>query len=123
MRTGKEKFAVELSYHYLLSWFACPCGSIYCTRQYICRCFYYLIIIITNKLIVNRDKFLTIVRDVTQNTFKQSIDKILGHLTRSGKIKDRNVRQLFFGDYMIPEGEKIYDEVTDLKRLTTVMEQ
>ena len=40
----------------------------------------------------------------------------------SGKIVDDHIRSLFFGDYMNPEGEKIYDEVSDLKELTKVME-
>ena len=69
-----------------------------------------------------REKFFKIVRDVTQNSFKLSIDKVLGHLTMSGKVTDDHIRSLFFGDYMNPEGEKIYDEVSDLKELTKIME-
>ncbi len=40
----------------------------------------------------------------------------------SGKVIDDNIRSLFFGDYMNAEGERIYDEVGDLKELTKVME-
>lgn len=36
---------------------------------------------------------------------------------------DDNVRSLFFGDYMQAEGGKAYDEVTDLKELTSTMEK
>lgn len=36
---------------------------------------------------------------------------------------DDNVRSLFFGDYMQVEGGKAYDEVTDLKELTSTMEK
>ena len=71
---------------------------------------------------LHREKFFGIMRDVCQNSFKQSIDKVLGHLTKDGKVKDDHIRSLFFGDYMNPEGEKIYDEVTDLKALTKMME-
>lgn len=36
---------------------------------------------------------------------------------------DDNIRSLFFGDYLKPDSyPKVYDEITDLKRLTAVME-
>ena len=39
------------------------------------------------------------------------------------KIVDDNIRSLFFGDFFKPESDqKIYDEITDLKQLTVVME-
>jgi dynein heavy chain len=74
-------------------------------------------------ILFRREKFFGIVRDVCQDSFKTSIDKVLGHLTMSGKVKDEHIRSLFFGDYMNPDGERIYDEVTDLKQLTKIMEQ
>uniref|UniRef100_A0A803TCL5 Dynein axonemal heavy chain 3 n=1 Tax=Anolis carolinensis TaxID=28377 RepID=A0A803TCL5_ANOCA len=38
-------------------------------------------------------------------------------------IQDENIRKLFFGDYFNPSSDaKIYDEITDLKKLTSVME-
>uniref|UniRef100_A0A8C3EWZ4 Dynein axonemal heavy chain 3 n=1 Tax=Corvus moneduloides TaxID=1196302 RepID=A0A8C3EWZ4_CORMO len=38
-------------------------------------------------------------------------------------ITDDNIRALFFGDYIKPSSSvKIYDEITDLKQLTSVME-
>ena len=40
-----------------------------------------------------------------------------------GKLQDDNIRSLFFGDYMSGEGEKVYDEVSDLQALTKVMEE
>ena len=62
-------------------------------------------------------------KEVTQSQFKTSIDKVLGHLTMSGNVKDDHIRSLFFGDYMLPDADKrIYNEVTDLKELTRVME-
>ncbi len=71
----------------------------------------------------SREKFFSIVKDVCQSNYKQSMDKVLGHLTMTGNLKDDNIRSLFFGDYMAPEGEKIYDEVMDFKELTHTMEQ
>ena len=72
---------------------------------------------------VDRETFFHIVKDVCQNNFKTSIDKVLGHLTMSGKVTDNHIRSLFFGDFINPEAEpKIYDEITDLKQLTSVME-
>lgn len=65
----------------------------------------------------------SVVREVCQDSYKQSIDKILGHLTLSGKVTDEHVRSLLFGDYMNPDqGPKVYDEVTDLKELTSTIE-
>ncbi|XP_022235690.1 dynein heavy chain 3, axonemal-like, partial [Limulus polyphemus] len=71
----------------------------------------------------DRQTFFNIVKDTTQSCFKQNLDKVLSHLTPSGKLKDDHIRNLFFGDYMHPDAElKVYDEVTDLNYLTTVME-
>ncbi|XP_076366412.1 dynein axonemal heavy chain 3-like isoform X2 [Tachypleus tridentatus] len=71
----------------------------------------------------DRQTFFTIVKDTTQSCFKQNLDKVLSHLTPSGKLKDEHIRNLFFGDYMHPDAEvKVYDEVTDFNYLTTIME-
>lgn len=69
-----------------------------------------------------RVTFFSIVREQCQAHFKQSIDKVLGHLSKSGKVVDDDVRSLFFGDYINSEN-KVYDEITDFKELTSVMEQ
>ena len=70
-----------------------------------------------------RETFFQIVKEQCSNHFKANIDKILGHLSKSGSVVDDNVRSLFFGDYMASEGGKAYDEVTDLKELTSAMEK
>lgn len=70
-----------------------------------------------------RETFFQIVKEQCSNHFKANIDKILGHLSKSGSVVDDNVRSLFFGDYMQAEGGKAYDEVTDLKELTSTMEK
>jgi len=72
---------------------------------------------------VSREKFFEMVKDTLQSRFNVSMDKVLGHFTLSGKIKEDNVRDLFFGDYMSPDGERVYDEVTDFKLLTKTFEQ
>ncbi|XP_063446016.1 dynein axonemal heavy chain 3-like isoform X5 [Mytilus trossulus] len=69
----------------------------------------------------DREMFFKIVKEQCSNSFKMNIDKILGHLSASGTVVDENIRSLFFGDYMIAEN-KVYDEVTDLKQLTEVIE-
>ena len=69
-----------------------------------------------------RETFFRIVKEQCQDHFKMNIDKVLGHLSRSGTVVDDNVRSLFFGDYMSPEN-KTYNEVADLKELTAVMEK
>ncbi|WAQ96862.1 DYH3-like protein [Mya arenaria] len=70
----------------------------------------------------DREKFFSIVKEQCQNHFKQNIDKVLGHLSRSGTVVDDNVRSLFFGDYMATGDSRAYDEVTDFKELTSTME-
>uniref|UniRef100_A0A6I8PK36 Dynein axonemal heavy chain 3 n=1 Tax=Ornithorhynchus anatinus TaxID=9258 RepID=A0A6I8PK36_ORNAN len=64
--------------------------------------------------------FFSMVKETTFNCFKKNV---LGHLSHSGKIEDDNIRSLFFGDFVKPESDlKVYDEITDLTQLTTVME-
>ena len=68
-----------------------------------------------------REKFFTHVRDVCKSGYKVSIDKVLGHLSKSGRVKDDNIRSLFFCDFM--QAEHVYDEITDLRELHNKMEQ
>ncbi|KAG8433111.1 hypothetical protein GDO86_017410 [Hymenochirus boettgeri] len=71
----------------------------------------------------DRHIFFHMVKDTTSSCFKQSVDKVLSHLAPTGKVVDDNIRSLFFGDYFKPDSDtKIYDEITDLKHLTSVME-
>ncbi|NXA07095.1 DYH3 protein, partial [Sapayoa aenigma] len=71
----------------------------------------------------DRKVFFQMVEDTTINSFKQNINKVLSHLSPSGKVSDDNIRSLFFGDYLKPNSNvKVYDEITDLKQLTSVME-
>ncbi|XP_030068202.1 dynein axonemal heavy chain 3 [Microcaecilia unicolor] len=78
-----------------------------------------------DRLIDNEDRqiFFQMIKEAISNCFKQSIDKVLSHLAPTGKVTDENIRSLFFGDFFKPESDaKIYDEITDLKQLTSVME-
>ncbi|XP_064448835.1 dynein axonemal heavy chain 3 [Mirounga angustirostris] len=71
----------------------------------------------------DRQVFFNMVKETTSSCFKQTIEKVLIHLSPTGKIVDDNIRSLFFGDFFKPESDpKIYDEITDLKQLTVVME-
>ncbi|XP_077172642.1 dynein axonemal heavy chain 3 [Paroedura picta] len=71
----------------------------------------------------DRQVFFNMVKETTSDCFKQSVDKVLSHLSPTGKISDDNIRSLFFGDYFKPSSDaKIYNEITDLKQLTSVME-
>ncbi|XP_058892872.1 dynein axonemal heavy chain 3 [Kogia breviceps] len=71
----------------------------------------------------DRQVFFNTVRETTSNCFKKSVEKVLIHLSPTGKIVDDNIRSLFFGDFFKPgSDQKIYDEITDLKQLTVVME-
>ncbi|KAM9584412.1 dynein axonemal heavy chain 3 [Trichechus inunguis] len=71
----------------------------------------------------DRQVFFNMVKETTASCFKQTVEKVLIHLSPTGKIIDDNIRSLFFGDFFKPESDqKIYDEITDLKQLTVVME-
>uniref|UniRef100_A0A673U890 Dynein axonemal heavy chain 3 n=1 Tax=Suricata suricatta TaxID=37032 RepID=A0A673U890_SURSU len=71
----------------------------------------------------DRQVFFNMVKETTSNCFKQTVEKVLIHLSPTGKIVDDNIRSLFFGDFFKPDSDlKIYDEITDLKQLTVVME-
>ncbi|KAG8513614.1 Dynein heavy chain 3, axonemal [Galemys pyrenaicus] len=71
----------------------------------------------------DREVFFNMAKETTSNCFKQSMEKVLIHLSPTGKIVDDNIRSLFFGDFFKPESDtKVYDEITDLKQLTVVME-
>ncbi|XP_074775748.1 dynein axonemal heavy chain 3 [Athene noctua] len=71
----------------------------------------------------DRKVFFQMVQETTSNIFKQSFNKVLSHISPTGEISDDNIRSLFFGDYLKPGSNvKVYDEITDLKQLTTVME-
>jgi hypothetical protein len=74
-------------------------------------------------MLTDREKFFNFVRDACGNTFKVSIDKALGHLSKSGKVKDEDIRDLFYGDFANPDGDHAYDEISDMKSLMHVMEQ
>uniref|UniRef100_A0A6I8N855 Dynein axonemal heavy chain 3 n=1 Tax=Ornithorhynchus anatinus TaxID=9258 RepID=A0A6I8N855_ORNAN len=59
--------------------------------------------------------FFSMVKETTFNCFKKNVEKV--------GIEDDNIRSLFFGDFVKPESDlKVYDEITDLTQLTTVME-
>lgn len=84
----------------------------------------YLVIYILVYFFCYRKTFFGLVKEACQNHFKQNIDKVLSHLSQSGKIEDENIRSLIFGDYMDTESAvRIYDEVRDLKELTTNIDQ
>ncbi|XP_076997717.1 dynein axonemal heavy chain 3 [Tamandua tetradactyla] len=71
----------------------------------------------------DRQVFFNMAKETTSNCFKQTMEKVLIHLSPTGKIVDDNIRSLFFGDFFKSESEqKIYDEIIDLKQLTAVME-
>ncbi|KAI3358460.1 hypothetical protein L3Q82_014895 [Scortum barcoo] len=78
-----------------------------------------------DRLIDNEDKetFFGIIKERTSSLFKQSMEKLLSHLSPDGKVVDESIRSLFFGDYAKPDSEvKAYDEITDLCALQEVME-
>ncbi|KAM4656706.1 dynein axonemal heavy chain 3 [Amazona ochrocephala] len=71
----------------------------------------------------DRKVFFQMVQETTTNSFKQDFNKVLSHLSPTENVSDDNIRSLFFGDYSdLDTDVKVYDEITDLKQLTAVME-
>jgi len=63
------------------------------------------------------------VSQVSADFLKVDVKKLFEHITPKGqKLADVHIRSLIFGDYAKPEGEKIYDEITDLDELSKIME-
>ncbi|CAL8075896.1 unnamed protein product [Calicophoron daubneyi] len=71
-------------------------------------------------LVEDENRFFEIVRQTCSDSFRTNLDKVLGHLSLSGRVADEDVRNLLFGNYM--RDDNIYDEVTDAKELTNRME-
>ena len=70
----------------------------------------------------DRQTFFNLVKDECQHNFRLSIDKVLSHLTMSGRVHDDDIRGLMFGDYHTGD-KKLYDEVPDVKEMTKVFER
>ncbi|KAA3677673.1 dynein heavy chain, axonemal, partial [Paragonimus westermani] len=68
----------------------------------------------------DESRFFEIVRQTCSDSFRTNLDKVLGHLSLSGRVSDEDVRGLMFGNYM--QDDNVYDEVTDAKQLTARME-
>ena len=81
----------------------------------------------------DRLAFFELVKSVAQDVLKVDINKLLDYLVpRQGqvnaaaaaaKLGDVHIRSLIFGDYGKPDGEKAYDEITDLDDLSKVMDK
>ncbi|XP_062847578.1 dynein axonemal heavy chain 3 [Trichomycterus rosablanca] len=80
-----------------------------------------------DRLIDSEDQqtFFSVVRERTSSFFKQTLDKLLCHLSLSGQVSDESVRSLLFGDYSSVDSEvtRTYDEIRDVRSLASVMEQ
>ncbi|KAK3717325.1 hypothetical protein QZH41_011557, partial [Actinostola sp. cb2023] len=72
----------------------------------------------------DREMFFDLIKETTKQQFKLDLDRLVGHLVPTGqKLKDDHIRNLFFGDYTVPDSaDKIYDEVNDFKVLTAQIE-
>jgi dynein heavy chain len=71
----------------------------------------------------DREIFFNLVKTVASDIMKVDMTKLLEHLKQPNeKLSDFHIRSLIFGDYAKAEGEKIYDEITDLEELSKVME-
>ncbi|CAH8647966.1 unnamed protein product [Schistosoma rodhaini] len=68
----------------------------------------------------DENHFFDIVRQTCSDIFRTNIDKILSHLSLSGRVIDDDIRNLLFGNYI--QNDSCYDEVTDYKLLINRME-
>ncbi|VDO71021.1 unnamed protein product [Schistosoma mattheei] len=68
----------------------------------------------------DENHFFDIIRQTCSDIFRTNIDKILSHLSLSGRVTDNDIRNLLFGNYI--QDDSCYDEVTDYKLLIKRME-
>ncbi|UYV79942.1 DNAH3 [Cordylochernes scorpioides] len=84
--------------------------------------------VFSDRLVEDADRhtFLEVVSSQAHHHFKQTLESLLSHLNvaKSGaKLKDEHVRNLLFVDYLNPDdSSKVYDEVTDISTLASVVE-
>ncbi|XP_073413059.1 dynein axonemal heavy chain 3-like [Dendrobates tinctorius] len=75
---------------------------------------------------LDRQKFFHIVKNVVQSQFKEKMTHLFTHLVIGREIQDLDMRNLFFGDYIISKNdeksERVYNEIMDIERLKTCME-
>uniref|UniRef100_UPI00358FFBD0 dynein axonemal heavy chain 3 n=1 Tax=Myxine glutinosa TaxID=7769 RepID=UPI00358FFBD0 len=71
----------------------------------------------------DQQAFFNIVSVTMSGYFNQTVDKVLGALSPVGKVTDEDIRSLLFGDYLKPDAQpRVYDEVSGLEELTTIMQ-
>ncbi|XP_075130611.1 dynein axonemal heavy chain 3-like [Leptodactylus fuscus] len=74
----------------------------------------------------DRQKFFHIVKNVVQSQFKEKMTNLFTHLVIGREIQDDDMRNLFFGDYIIPKNaeksEKFYNEIMDIEELKNFMQ-
>nr|XP_039250666.1 dynein heavy chain 3, axonemal-like [Styela clava] len=80
----------------------------------------------------DRHTFFGIVKTAATIHFKEKMTNIFQHMVadQSGRkeVSDRNMRRLFFGDYMSPKmedvvAERLYDEIVDLEEMRVAIEK
>ncbi|XP_073507678.1 dynein axonemal heavy chain 3-like [Phyllobates terribilis] len=74
----------------------------------------------------DRQKFFHIVKTVVQTQFKEKMTHLFAHLVIGREIQDHDMRNLFFGDYIISKNdeksERVYNEIVDMERLKKCMQ-
>lgn len=78
-----------------------------------------------DRLIDEHDRlsFFDLVKNVVADALKTDINKLLEHLVPPNtKLSDDHIRNLMFGDFGSPDGDKVYNEIASLDELSKVME-
>ncbi|XP_068019795.1 dynein axonemal heavy chain 12 isoform X1 [Melanerpes formicivorus] len=67
------------------------------------------------------------VKDIVKEHFKEAFDSLFSHLKQGDTpVTEENMRDLFFGDYMVPElegDERLYIEIPSIQTFSDVVEQ
>jgi len=78
-----------------------------------------------DRLIDDNDRvfFFDTVKETVKKQFNKDLATLLKHLVPNEKLVDDHIRSLFFGDYMSEDSpDSLYDEITDMKALTSKIE-
>uniref|UniRef100_A0A3Q4BIM9 Dynein axonemal heavy chain 12 n=1 Tax=Mola mola TaxID=94237 RepID=A0A3Q4BIM9_MOLML len=66
-----------------------------------------------------------LMNDIVKTHFKESFDQLFDHLKQGSKLVEEDLRNLLFGDYMVPDAEddeRLYAEVPSMESFSEVAE-
>ncbi|XP_054243607.1 dynein axonemal heavy chain 12 [Indicator indicator] len=82
-----------------------------------------------DRLVEDNDRawLFSLMKDIVKEHFKEAFDSVFSHLKQGDTpVTEENMRNLFFGDYMVPElegDERLYIEIPSIQMFSDVVER